>query len=226
MGVSVSRKFEHLSPDFVDQNSHHSGMASSPFAKLSDFLARQIPADPHSDWHYASIVGPWEFQDPKKEAGYDLVGLYFVRIFLETKALHRPYRSFLDLTQWSLWRRTFPDSTISRSWKEKSCGPQRRRINSSRLRWIKMRIYPMKMGNKVDNHWFTVSKMDQKTHWTHWFCFFPRNEGQIPFEGRIFATVLQAARAAPQEVEEWSTMGWLRGVKLAGTANSVHFCYE
>ena len=99
MGVSVSRKFEHLSPDFVDQNSHHSGMASSPFAKLSDFLARQIPADPHSDWHYASIVGPWEFQDPKKEAGYDLVGLYFVRIFLETKALHRPYRSFLDLTQ-------------------------------------------------------------------------------------------------------------------------------
>ena len=90
------------------------------------------------------------------------MGLYFVRIFLETKALHRPYRSFLDLTQWSLWRRTFPDSTISRSWKEKSCGPQRRRINSSRLRWIKMRIYPMKMGNKVDNHWFTVSKWTKK----------------------------------------------------------------
>ena len=95
MGVFVSRFLEHLSPDFVDPNSHHSGMASSPFAKLSDFLARQIPADPQPDWH-TSIVGPWEFQDPKKEAGYDLVGLYFVRIFPETKALHRPYRSFLD----------------------------------------------------------------------------------------------------------------------------------
>jgi hypothetical protein len=59
--VSVSRFFEHLCPDFIDQNSHHSGMASSPFAKLSDFLARQIPADPHFDWHYTSIVGPWEF---------------------------------------------------------------------------------------------------------------------------------------------------------------------
>ena len=56
-GVWANQGFnEHLSPDFVDQNSHHSGMASSPFAKLSDFLARQIPADPHSDWHYPLLV--------------------------------------------------------------------------------------------------------------------------------------------------------------------------